>query len=259
MEKIVTIDQENKINTYHFFDGFLLVNKKYSCFHFNHLSLNKCYQLTSQIHNMGKKAYLLIDRVLFDDDLRNLKRTIVRFEKVNIDGFFFSDLGLIPLLKELGILNKGIYYSQTQIVSEMELETFNHFGLKGIFASKEFPKENISKVIGKYPLGINVYGYKNLFYSRRKLLSAYKEEFNEKGKYIHNQNFKIKEKKRDIKNLIFEDQYGTYIFTDYIDNQLNNLLTYQEKRLKYALFDDNLVDFDKFISDMSLLKNMGDK
>lgn len=256
MEKIVTIDQENKINTYHFFDGYLLVNKKYSCFHFNHLSLNKCFKLTSEIHNMGKKAYLLIDRVLFEDDLINLKRTITRFEKVNIDGYFFSDLGVIPLLKELGILNKGIYYSQTQIVSEMELETFSNFGLKAIFASKEFPSESLFNIIGKYPLGINVYGYKNLFYSRRKLLSAYQDEFKEKGKYNHNNSFKIKEKKRDIKNIIFEDQYGTYIFTDYIDNQLDKLNMYQEKGLNYALLDDNLVSQDTFTNDLSFLNEV---
>lgn len=250
METIVTLDSECKIDRYSMFNSYLLVNKNFSCFHFHGLSNQKCIDLIDKIHALNKKVYILLDRVMFDEDICRIKRYIKELVKHQIDGYFISDLGLIELFKEIGLIEKVFYYSQTQIVSQMELDTFCSLKLKGVFVSKDYNIDHALKISNQYPIGINVFGYRNLFYSRRQLLSAYKSEFNEKGKFYQTDKYLIKEKKRDIRNPIFENKYGTYIFTHEPLSLFARFNEIKNSGVKYILFDDNLIDCDHFIDEI---------
>ena len=67
----------------------------------------------------------------------------------------------------------------------------------------------------------------------------------EAGKYL------IREQKRENKSIIFENDYGTYVFTSYIDNHINHLAKLDENHVTMVLFDDNFVDpklFEKVIN-----------
>ena len=245
MEKVITIDKINKIEMYNLFDSYLLVNKNFSAFHINGLSNKTCLSLIDRIHNKNKKAYILIDRILINEELEELKVFIYRLEEKGIDGYFFSDLGVLQLLKNLELLDKAILYSQTQIVSGLELSAYKKLGLKTIFVSKDLPYDNLLKASNKYDVvGVNVFGYRNLFYSKRLLLSAYKEEFKLKDKFINSNKYLIREQKREVKSIIFEDQYGTYVFTDYIENHLNEISELDQNHVKMILFDDNFISSD---------------
>lgn len=247
METIVTIDSECKIDSYSMFNSYLLVNKNFSCFHFHGLSNQKCIDLIDKIHSLNKKVYILLDRVMFDENIYKVKRYVKELINHNIDGYFISDLGLIELFKEIGLIGKVFYYSQTQIVSQMELDAFGSLNLKGVFVSKDYNLDHALKISNKYPAGINVFGYRNLFYSKRQLLSAYKAEFDEKGKFYHSDKYLIKEKKREIRNPIFENKYGTYIFTHEPLSLLNRYKEIKNSNIKYILFDDNLIECVSFI------------
>ncbi len=248
METIVSIDSEYKIDRYSMFNSYLLVNKNFSCFHFYSLSNQKCIDMIDKIHTLNKKAYILLDRVMFDEDIYKVKMYVKDLIKHDIDGYFISDLGLIELFKEIGLNEKVFYYSQTQIVSQMELDAFDSLNLKGVFVSKDYNLEQVLKISNKYSVGINVFGYRNLFYSKRQLLSAYKTEFNLNGKFYHSNKYLIKERKRTMRNPIFENKYGTYIFTHEPLNLLNHYNEIRNCKIKYILFDDNLIEYESFIN-----------
>lgn len=241
MEKIITIDQLSKINSYTLFDSYLFVDKKFASFHLKGLSNRSILSSIGLAHSLNKKAYVLLDRVLFNDELEDLKVYLYKLEEKGCDGYFFSDLGVLSLLKEMGILGKGIFYSQTQIVSSLELESYASLGLKGVFVSNSLPLDDIFKASMRNLVGVNVFGYRNLFYSRRLLLSAYKDEFNLKGKFIDSSKYLIREQKRESKSIIFENQYGTYVFTSYIDNHINQIAKFLDHHVSYILFDDNFI------------------
>lgn len=254
MKTIVTIDQLNKISDYHIFDEYLLVCKKYSCFHYYSLSEEECLSSINKIHSLNKKVYILIDKVISEFEIDEISLFIDKLEKNDIDGYFFSDLGILQILKEKNLLKKGNYYSQTQIVSTLEMSVFNNYGLNSIFVSKDL---NLNDYIEKgniYPIGVVIYSYCNLFYSKRNLISSFKNHynivnFNEKDVYY------IKEKKRTLLNKIFENENGTYIFTDYILNHLNEINLFKQKNIKYLLLDDNLIIRDDFNKIIDFFKN----
>ena len=242
MEKIITLDSINKLNRYVYFDAYLLVNKSFSAFHNKSLKDATCLRLIKKIHSLNKKAYMLLDRVLFNDEIEELKTLILKLEEVKCDGYFVSDLGAIQMLLDLGLNDKIIYYSQTQIVSKLEYSAYKKLGIKGIFVSKDYPFENLIECAKENKgIGINIYGYRNLFYSRRGLLSAYQDEYALKGRFTHSDKYLIREQKRTTKSIIYEDEHGTYVFTDYIDSHLNEIHDFDEYDINYVLIDDNFV------------------
>ena len=255
MEKIVTIDKISKLDDYQVFDSFLIVNKFYSCFRKDGLCNRNSLRMISLIHERKKKAYVLLDRVMFNEDLENLKVFLYQLEAKGCDGYFFSDLGVMKLLEEMEIIHKGYFYSQTQIVSTLELKSYLEYKVKTVFVSKDLPINDIIKVSSNLSLGVNVYGYRNLFYSRRKLLSSYKEEYSLKDKFAKSDKYKIRELKREAKSIIYEDDYGTYVFTSYIDNHINHLVLLDENKVEYVLFDDNFVSKEEFIKVIEYLEN----
>lgn len=265
METIVVINQLDKLNRYVYFDSYLLANKKFSSFYYQSLNQVETEKAINQIKRNNKKVYLLIDRVLFNEEIEQVKKYICKMEKLDVDGYFFSDLGVLKLLQDLNLIEKGIYYSQTQIVSALELKTFAKYGLKSAFVSKDYPLKNIIKNASKYPLGVNIFGYRNLFYSRRLLLSAYKDEFNLKDKFSYSNKYTIREQKRTTKSLIYEDKNGTYVFTDYIDNHLNHIYDFSDAFVKMVLIDDNFIEEDlmekvlNFFKDPSKIYQLSEK
>ena len=258
MEKVITIDKKEKIEKYDIFDSYLLVNKNFSSFHKYGLSNNSCLELLNQIHKKNKKAYILIDRVYFNDDLKRLSRFINELEENSCDGYYFSDLGVYQLFNNLNLKHKLIYFSQTQIVSAMELESFLSLGIDSVYISKDLPLKSLENYQNNNKVGIVCFSYRNLFYSRRKLLSSYCEEYN-LPKYYSKNKYLIREQKRRQKNIIFEDRNGTYIFTDYIENHLNELDKFISLNIKSILFDDNFVEEEIVYKVLDYLNNPNEK
>ena len=246
MELIITLDKLSKIDLYRDFDSFLIVNQDFSAFHKFGLSSSSTKTAIKKLHALNKKAYVLLDRLFFNEELVKLDSYIDELEKLACDGYFFSDLGFLKLLKNKNLVNKGIYYSQTQIVSSLELSAYLDEGLSGIFVSKDYPLNNLKTCLTKYDsVGINIYGYRNLFYSRRKLLSAYQDEYELKGKFNKSDAYLIREQKRTTKSIIYEDDFGTYVFTDYIDSHLSEIEDF--KNAKYLLIDDNFIEAEYMV------------
>ena len=104
MEKVVTIDSLSKIDSYTVFDSYLLVDKHFSSFHLKGLCSKTILRYINKIKSLNKKVYILIDRVMFNDDLEELKVYLYKLEEKEVDGYFFSDLGVLSLLKEMEIL-----------------------------------------------------------------------------------------------------------------------------------------------------------
>lgn len=242
MEIIVTISNLEELETFKNVSSFLVVSKYFASLEYETACTIRMTKIINKINEDNKNAYVLIDRLMFDEDYESLKQFITKMEKLNVKGYFFADLGVYDLLSKMGLKDKAMYYSQTQIVSTMEGKEYFSLGMKGIFASRYLSYNKVKELAKDVSLGIKIFGYHNLFYSRRKLMTDFKEEFDMKGKYTSSSRYTIKEMKREVKNPIFENEFGTYIFTDYIDDHFDELKELEEVGLKYALVDTNLLD-----------------
>lgn len=235
MEVVVTVDATEKVGRYALLDSFLLVLLRFSAFHRNGLNDFEWTSVAEELHRKRKKVYLLMDRVFFDADFPLMEQWILQAENLSVDGYFVSDPGMIAFLQKRGLASKTIYYSQTQIQSLMEATAFLNRGIFRVFLSGEAIDSPIREV--PRGLGIRLFCYPNLFYSRRKLLNSGGNP--EEDSDI----FQIRECNRTMKLRIFQNEYGTYIFSDRPENRLA-WLSEPESRIDMGLIDDQFVDSD---------------
>ena len=182
---------------------------------------NNCYKDLSNIKT-NKKIALNVDKIITENELPALKEFLKESLKYNIDYYIFSDLSVYNILNDLGVKNKFIYNAKTLLCSSYDIKSYNELGIICL-ASTEITLDDVINISNLENNAILVYGYSNIFYSKRKLISLYSNYIN---KNIKLDDGYIIEETRKEKYKIFENNNGTFIYTPYIYylfNELNDI------------------------------------
>lgn len=171
------------------------------------IGYEKTYKV-DEINNIKEHKYCLINRVLDNNDIDNLK---IILPNIDVDGFIIEDIGLINIIKSLG---KKIYLF------------INHFNcnyksinkwleyVDSVFVSNELTYkelEEITKNVDKKVI-IHIFGYNQVMYSRRYLLKNYYDYYN-----LEYSNTRIiTDKMGSVKFKMVEDKYGTITLSNKI-------------------------------------------
>ena len=135
---------------------------------------------------------------------------------------------------------KLIYSPKTLNCSYNDVIFYKELGVK-VVLSNELPLENIKKISTLDNVVIDCYGHSNIFYSKRKLLSLYKD-FKGFSSKVTDELLFIREETRNNKYPIFENENGTFIFTDYkylFYKEINELPASTIYKIESLFIDDN--------------------
>ena len=162
--------------------------------------------------NVSNK-YILINRLLDSFDVDHLRELLSSISDVK--GIVYEDIAVYMLVQELKIPVECIFFQ-------------NHFGtsypevnfwlerVDSMFISNEITKDEILNILehAKKEVCIHYYGYNQVMYSRRKLLSNWSEEF-----HIPYQNTNIiEDQATHVKFRAIENEYGTVMYSEHIFN-----------------------------------------
>lgn len=237
---ILTIDALKYIDDYREvgITTFLFPLKDY-CVGYNTYTLDEINKV-----NVSNK-YILINRVLDCkgiDDLTNVLKSIK-----DIKGLVFEDIGVLELAEELK-LDLELILFQNHFNCNKDSINFWLDRVTSVFVSNEltydelkYITENVNK-----PIVLNLYGYNQVMYSRRLLLSNFYQEFklDKRSKNI------IEDKATHVRFRAYENEYGTVMCSDKIFNG-NRLLDLDN--VKYFYVNPTMIDHKKI---MSYLKDL---
>ncbi len=181
------------------------------------------------------KIYLNIDQIIHENDLQNVKKFMNEFKEVL--GFYYSDMAVYMIAKEMNIVDKLIYNPGTLVTSVADAEFYLELGIKRVCLSREITLDDIMKFshLGE-KVEVIIHGKLNMFYSKRKLLTNYfthiKMEVQKKGE--------LEEEIRDERYPVIEDEHGTNIFHEKSVNSFEefNALKSFSKRIDGFLLDE---------------------
>ena len=194
--------------------------------------------------NVSKK-FLLINRVLDCEAVDKLKKILINIK--NIDGIIYEDIAVYNIVKDLNI--------------NIELISFqNHFGtnvgsinfwlnrVNSVFVSNELSLEEIKNILKNVnrEVCLHIFGYNQIMYSRRLLLSNWSEEFNIPYK---NKNI-LEEKATKMKFKVMENKYGTVFYSGKIFNGLELL---KLENVKYGYINTTGIEHEEI---MKVLKTL---
>lgn len=252
MKFITDLQNENKILEYNA-DGFILNSSLYSCFNGVTFSLEEINRISKVLKDNNKIVFVNMDAIIEETQISALRKYINKLE--NYDYIIFSDMAFINIIDDK---SKLFYNPSTLVASSFEKSVFDAMGINS-FIANELSEEELKSISNKTNINMMVYGYHQMMYSFRPLLSLY-NEFVNGNKDLVNKLFYLKEELREDKYLVFQSNKGTFVYTSYIYAAFKELLGFKDK-LNFIRFNGAFIDENKMIEVIELyhqLFNDGD-
>lgn len=201
-------------------DGIIFPLENYSVDYFKYYSISfiKDYK-----NNTEKLLFVVINKMIFNNELESLLTILKELEKIKVDGVFFYDLALLNLVKENKI-NLNLIYNATHMVTNSDtINLYYDLGVRGSYLSNEITKEEIFNIRSntKSDLFILLLGNPVVAMSRRNLLTSYFVNKNKNKIDL----ITIKEPKSGQEFIVKEDSNGTTFF---YNKRLNLSNVYKE-------------------------------
>ena len=248
MELLVTLSSINNLSKFVLCDVDGIIFGGPFSLRFNY-SLEEMEDISEYCKEYGLKRYVTIDSFISEEDKVLLYDYIDFLKKLDPDGIYFTDLGIISVVGD-NFKDKLIYDPDTLITNSLDSMFYLKQGI-GVVLSRELNMDEVLKILNnnKNKVDMQVFGRLKLSYSRRKFLSNYFKHINKDYDVCGNHNLKLVEENRDYSLPIIEDKYGTRIYSDFI------LLIYKEfldlkGLLKRAIIDDTLLGDDTLVFDV---------
>jgi len=237
LSAIYNNEELNKLIDYA--DGFILMLKPYSICYEN-IDLDLAIDI---LRKNNKKIILGLNKIYHPNDIESLNELLNKYQANDIY-YYFSDLGACNLAIDKGLNNKIIYNPETMITNHLDLSILQSFNFDAYQLSSEITLNDVKIIYDKTnaPISYFGFGHKIMFYSKRKLLTLYK---NKTGIDMPLEKGYLKESTRNDFIPITENQNGTYILRSYVVSLLEDMNKLDF--LKYLILDSNYVDFDKYI------------
>ncbi len=234
-------------------DGLILPLENFSVDYFKYYSISFIKEYKK---NTNKLCFVVINKMIFNNELDSLLDILKELEKIAVDGVFFYDLAVLSLVKE-NSLNLNLIYNATHMVTNSDtINLYYDLGVKGAYLSNEITKDEVLNIRNntKSDLFILLLGNPVVAMSRRSLLTSY---FINKNK-IKEDIITIKEPKSGQEFLVKEDSNGTTFFYNKCLNLSNVYKELVGNNINYGIieqgnFDNNhykelinsFVNFDK--------------
>lgn len=240
MRKIVSILTNKSDLNNKYVDAWLISLKDFSCRSFYELDL---YEIEKIKKLCNKDIYLLCDKLIPQNELSYL---FDNFEKIiaSCSFLFFQDFAFLNLAKKFNVMNKLVYYSPTLSVNYQDIEVYKHLGLRNFILSKENTYDDYLSILSHHKdvsLGMLCFGYPQIYYSKRKMLSSFKAEYNLS---FDNNKLRIKEKTRDYYQPIYEDSNGTYIFAGNVFFPYRQLKDFSSLGMEFFVVDSSFCNIE---------------
>lgn len=194
--------------------------------------------------SLGKEVFVSLNKNMFNDDLENLKETLVYLNNKNIKGVLFYDLSILNLVKKLK-LNIPLVWSQEHLTNNYL--TCNYYAEKGVEfvnISGEITLKEILEIRKNTDLKliVPIFGYLPMFNSKRHIVNNYLDTFNlEKNSKIY---YMYKEGK---KYPIIDNELGTTAYSSQILDGYEELNILKDNNIDYVTLNSFNIEDDKFI------------
>ncbi len=217
--------------------------KQFNCY------TNELKLLSDKAKEYDVELYANLDMLFHEDDLIGLKAILKRLHKMKFKGLVILDIGVIELANELGLdfefINGGAILNTNYASINANASYYD-----GFMISNEINIDEINKIIDQTntKLIIQVYGKERIFTSKRKLLTSYFENYNLPKRDFHPRNHLVisDQNEKDNFSYIYEDSFGTYIYTYFDVDGLDYVKDFQKKQVAYLLVSNLFKDKEDY-------------
>lgn len=206
------------------------------CAILNHESISLIYQDLDldeaiRICNVKKvQPILAMNKMIYASDFKMVEDILLKYKEYT---FLITDIAVYSIAKKHNLENHLIFDPQTMITNYKDLEAYSQLGFDAVSMSLEIPYADVLESIEKTKANVfyQAFGHRMMFYSKRKLISLYKEKarIEVKSSFLY-----LMEEKRDELLPIIENKNGTMIFRSYLISLAQSIVN---TKIKYAYME----------------------
>lgn len=197
--------------------------------------------------------YIILNRVLDCGDVDKLRDELKSLiSTCNIKGIVFEDLALCNLVKELDLKIETILF-QNHFASNVHSVNFWLKRVDSVMLNNEITASEISYILASTEgkVCVHLYGYNQVMYSRRLLLTNWSEEFNIPLKRTNI----LVDKATKVRFRAMENAYGTVMYSDKIYNGKELLTLPNQEKIKYYYVNPTMIPHKQVMEFLSNLEN----
>lgn len=179
-----------------------------------------CYFSLQDIQDIVKEYpqcnfYVMMNALYDQHDMKDIEKYIKQLHDIHVKGIVFQDFGVLQIVKENNYFFDMMYSPDTLNTNSHTLNVLHQQGITSAFVSKVIPLEEqlLMKQEVNMPLMIHGHGVEYIAASKRKLLTNYKEASQLSFDLNNYDNLTLKARNSDYEFQIYEDLWGTHIFS----------------------------------------------
>lgn len=214
------------------------------------------------IKKENKDIYIVLNKVIFNDKIDELKELLFLIDKINVNGVMFNDLACYNIVKENNLSINLVWQDIHKAVNSKTINFFEKRDVKAVMLGNEITIDEITKILNNINIKafVTLFGYTNMATSSRTLLSNYFKFINKEKKY---NKYYIKEKNDDNYYGVIESEN-----TNFFSSKILNGVKYFPKiisndNLEAIYLDDYMINECSFYNVMeafiALKKSPNDK
>lgn len=241
METLVTLSKIDRLERYtkNDVDGLLFGGPLSLRFNY---SLSEIDAINKYCIREGLKRYIVVDAFVSEFDKAVVNDYFNFLKGLNVDGIYFTDLGIISVASAYELGDRLIYDPDTLLTNSLDINFYLRQGIGAVLA-RELSYDEVLKILNNNPgkCDMQVFGHLKMSYSKRRFMTNY---FNYLGKDVDilgKRNITLIEENRNYRLPILEDEYGTRIYSDYIFLMYKEFVSLKPL-LKRAIIDDTFID-----------------
>lgn len=174
--------------------------------------------IKTECETLGLNMYVNVNRFFTENELDELRRFLKLLKEINVDGIYFTDMGVYYEAKVLEIENKLIYNPDTLITNSFDANFYLRQNMKAVCLAKEITFDEIVE-IGNMSEGnkleVFIHGRANMMHSKRNLCTNYMHFIGSEHEVRNKTGLYLCEENRDEHMPIMEDELGTHIFSGF--------------------------------------------
>lgn len=225
-------------------------------------SIIQLEKIVNKSKETNTKIYVLVNKMIFDNEIDLLTKTLQTLNDLEIDGIYFSDMAVFMVARSLDLHNLLVYAPGMTIVNSQDVKEYLSLGIQAVELANEITLEEKIEIAKNNPnqVGVVIAGYMLMSYSKRKALSNYFKEIDKDVSLKDNFNLRLKEATRTGLMPVYEDNEGTYIYSEYILDSFEFIKQLQTAKFKYFRIDgiflcNEMID-DLYVAYSSILNGI---
>lgn len=197
---------------------------------------------------------LMINRSFYEEDLEQLEKLMRLLENLPVSSIYFCDPAVLFLAGDLK--DHLVYKPETLVVSPQDALWWKSQGIGSVSISPLITEEELLEIIRKCPgCEAAVHGHTMMSMSRRRLLSAYREYGNDAFDPESRQ-LSLREEKRSQHMPVYEDEHGTMIYTDYVQESFDIFAKLLSAGLERAFIDPVFLSEEESLEAVRIYRGM---